>query len=388
MKRLIAGMAVAALVAVFPPPIVQSTPAAQAAVDRKLDRKTATVTKSLPGYPTTSDARHQLQRSEVAVRYLDRGDVALDADVWVKGQPANYSDIRVEAWLGVLKGNECIIGNSGDRASSTLSDGRKYWLWNSDLRKTSSWNCVIVLAVDRGDPEIIHDAQAGTLKNHYISPKLGFGSVEMLRKKVKSLKLVRGSTQYHWVTIRNTGKLKAKSVVLTGKGSGMKVKKVKVGTIEPGKSETVRVPIKLTSKKKKTTTVTLTAKGSGLTVKKKLKVRAVKAPAKPKTGKWKATNSVKFTVKKGKIRDFRFAARMRCAPPGGFATYKNVTLTFPATKIPRHGYVEATKNYRKGNAWYSAGLKAKVVGGKLTQGRYSYFTAGSCSVVEGFTAKR
>lgn len=394
MKQIIRGIAATMLAAVVALPVLVSAPSAEAAVDKKLDTKTATLTASVEGFPTTDEARRQLKRSEITVHYLKKGKVALEADVWVKGQPSNVSDTQIEAWLGVFKGGNCEIVDAGDTANTRLAKkDTQYWLWDSGLRNTTAWDCAVVLVVDRDNPEVIYDAQVGKLKDNYITPKLKFGSVELLSKKVTSLKLVRDSAQYHWVTIRNTGKLKAKGVVLTGSGSGMKVKKVKVGTIEPGDSETVRVAITLTGKKK-STSVTLTAKGSGLTVKKKLKVTAVSAPKKAKSGTWKATNGVKFTVKSSAIQSFKIVnARMACSAPGTYTTYRNVTLTFPKTKIPRHGYVEAKNSYEKGSVWYNSWLEARIVDGKLTQGRFFYRTAGNnvggfCTVNEKFTAKK
>lgn len=80
--------------------------------------------------------------------------------------------------------------------------------------------------------------------------------------------------------------------------------------------------------------------------------------------------------------------RMRCAPAGGIPTYRNVSLSFRRTVVPRHGFVDATQRYRKGHVWFHAFLRGRVVGSRLVFGRFTYRTAGSCSVVEPFTARR
>src|SRR5690606_22594668 len=119
---------------------------------------------------------------------------------------------------------------------------------------------------------------------------------QLLGKSQKQLKLVRKTKQNHELEVRNTGKYRARNVVLVAKGKGMKTVRKRVGTIAPGKSATVKVPLTLKTKKK--TKVKFTVSGSGVKAARTVKVKAVKAPAKPAAGKWRSTNkSFTFTVK-------------------------------------------------------------------------------------------
>src|SRR5690606_25602076 len=105
-----------------------------------------------------------------------------------------------------------------------------------------------------------------------------------------------------------------------------------------------------------------------------VKVKAVKAPAKPSVGKWRSKDkSFTFTVKNGKVTKFRgIRLRMSCGGGlNGYTTYRTVNLAFPTVKVPKHGYVEASKKWRQGNSWYSASLSGRVVGKKMTQAKFT-----------------
>lgn len=134
----------------------------------------------------------------------------------------------------------------------------------------------------------------------------------------------------------------------------------------------------------------LTVQGAGTgVVSRVVPVRRVQPPARPAAGKWRSTDKTfTFRVKNGAITGFRGAnLRMRCASPGSYPVYRNVSLTFPRTKVPRHGVVSVSRRHQKGGVWFNVHLSGKVTGKRLVSGRFSYFT-GPCSVVEGFTAKR
>lgn len=362
---------------------------ASAAPERRVYEKKATLTTSAPGYPDSSDPGHQLRRAHVVVRYYDSGSVAIDAAVSLKG---TSQDARIVVGVGVLQGGQC---NTDGRYLATRNtyhrDGTNYELWNSGLPSTTKWNCTTVVIHDRADsPNEPYDAMVGRLGNHYIQPKLALSAPRLLGKATKRLSLVRGASQAHSFVVRNTGKYRARNVVLTARGKGMKPVRKSVGRIDPGESAEVRVPLRLKSAAKRTK-LRVTVSGSGVKASRVVKVRRVKAPPRPGAGAWRSGDSTfTFKVKKGKITKFRgIRLRMECRGGlGDYPTYRYINASFPAVKVPKHGYVEASKRWRKGSAWYSASLSGRVVGKKMTRATFSYATAGSCLVIEGFKARR
>ncbi|GAA3549016.1 hypothetical protein AFL01nite_22990 [Aeromicrobium flavum] len=361
---------------------------AQAAPERRLEKKTAVLTTSLPGFPRPATPAHrQLQRVNVSVHYDEDGDIVLEADAWVKGDPIDR-DTAVRAHLGVTSGSQCQL--TGHYDDGVVPDGRKYWVWERGLRSPRDWDCVVVMMIDRENPDAPVDAMGARLTNQYAEPRLTVSQPRLLGRTQEQVRLVRGVVHRHEVLVKNSGRYRARNIVVTARGKGMKTVRKKVGALQPGEELAVDVPLRLTGKKKRTA-VRITVSGSGVSASRAIRVRAVKAPAKPRAGAWRSSNKTfTFKVKNGRIAGFRGAnMRMTCGGGfGGFPTYRNVSLTFPKVKVPRHGYVDATKQYRKGNVWYTATLRGRVAGTKMTQARYTYRTAGNCRVTEGFTARR
>lgn len=369
-------------------PLLGTTPAA-AAPDQRIAKKTATLTTSVAGFPTSSEAGRQIRRADVQVHYADSGTVALEVDVALKGAPQRNPDADLRANVGKLSGNHCTPYEAESATRRTYAnDGSEFWLWNSNLPQNTTWDCVIVM-VHGGDLNNPYDVMVGRLTNQYVQPKLAISKPILIDKTRNQLKLIRGVAQPHQFVVRNTGGYRARNVVLVVNGKGIKKVRRKVGTLAPGERKTVTVPMRLTSGKR--TKARFVVRGSGVKATRTVKVRAVKAPARPAAGKWRdKSNTFTFTVKNGRITKFR-GIRLRMACRGGitdYTTYQYVNLTFPTVKVPRHGYVNASKNYRQGTSWYAAGLQGRVVGKKLTQAKFTYFTAGNCSVIEGFTARR
>ncbi len=368
-------------------------PPAGAAPDRELAQKKATWTSSMSGMPTSNQPGRQLKRVDFRVHYdWEDNEATIDAEVQLKGSPQDNPDSKLLAGVGRMTGGNCNL-ETLTTSRVWAQDGTEVrQVWESGIENASTtWNCGVVAIYDATvtdyNSATPFDATGGSLTNVYVTPRLKINAVEVLGKSPKLLKLVRGATQSHHVTVRNSGGLAAKGVVVTGTGKGIKVKKTKVGLLEPGESTTVRVPITLKGAQR-STTVKLKVKGSGATATRKLKVRRIAPPARPAAGKWKGGDFT-FTVKNGKITGFRgIGLRMTCSPPLQFPTYRNVTLNFPTTKVPKHGIVDATKSWRQGEAWYTVSLRGKIVGKRITNARFSYFTAGSCSVIENFTARR
>lgn len=391
MRRPTAAAAALALIALLFT-VVQASPAS-AAPARQLSEKRATWTTSVLN-PRSTVPGQQLKRVDLRVIYdWAKKDSTLLSSVQLNGVPVGAAESALVVGVGKLVGNDCRVSGYTNSRGLWSVDGVRTYTLSATLPADAGFNCGVAVVYDKSGPAPgsvegpnAHDAMGGGLTDVYVSPKLAISSVALLGKKQSKLKLVRGVAQTYPVTVTNTGGLAATGVVITGSGKGMKVKKTKVGTIQPGKSVTVRVPITLKGTQK-STKVKLKVKGSGVTGTKSLKVSRTTAPAKAATGSWKG-GRFKFKVKNGKITGFRGTnLRMECRAPLSYTTYRNVNLTFPTTKIPKHGYVEVTKSYRSGDVWYNVSLRGKFNGKKFTSGRFTY-TTGGCTVVEKFSAKK
>lgn len=372
-----------------------ATPAgsAVAAPARQLDRQVATLTQSVAGYPQSPEAGRQIKRAAVKIVHRRSAPgVHLNVDTVLRGAPTRNPDSELALFASRFDGNTCPINPNQPMASRNVwaADGATVPSVGATRAKPSPlWNCVVVMLRNVDNPATIYDVKVGSLTNKFVTPRLKVGAVGMLGRNQKQLQVIRRVTQVHDVTVRNNGGLAATKVVVVGIGKGMRVRRTPVGRLEPGQAKTVRVPITLAGPHARTK-VRLVVRGSGRQAQRVLPVRRVKAPAAPRVGRWKGGgNTFSFRVKKRAVVGFRGVnMRMTCSPVGGFPTYRNVSLSFRRTPIPRHGFIDATQRYRKGSAWFTASLRGRVVGGRLVAGRFSYHTAGACSVIEHFAARR
>lgn len=360
------------------------------AVARELDRQTVTLTAPLEG---AQPPGRQLKRAKLEIvhrRAASGVHLTTDGPIELHGAPSGNPDSWVRLGAGRFNGSECQVAAWTDKRVYAVDGATIANVGETFPRPSPLWNCALVALIDASPhPNVIYDAMVGKLKNIYVQPRLKLGGLQVLGKNQKPLKLVRRATQKHTLVLRNAGHLGAKGVVVTGKGSGVKVGRVRVGAVDARSTVSVDVPIRLTGTQRRTK-VRLVVQGTGLKkVAKTFAVRRVAAPVRPAAGAWRGGNTFSFRVENGRIVGFRgINMRMTCNQPGQIATSKNVSLGFPKVKVPRHGVVDAVKKYRKGNVWYTAHLRGRIVGSKLVAGRFRYVTAGSCSVSEGFTAKR
>jgi hypothetical protein len=244
-------------------------------------------------------------------------------------------------------------------------------------------NCAVAVSQHHDTAET-YDAKVDRLKDVYVSPRLKVPAVTMLGAKQKKLRLVRGVPQRHQLRLRNTGGYRATNVKITGKGKGVRVKTRKVGRIEAGETLVPYVDITLKSKQRRTK-VRLKVSGSGSTATVVLPVQRVQPPPRPKAGRWSG-HQFSFRVRNGRITAFRGTSlRMECRTPGQYPTYRNVSLTFPTVKVPRHGYVQASAGQRTGSSAWAAQLHGRIVGKKLTRATFTYAT-GNCWVREAVRA--
>lgn len=380
--KLSASLITAVLVATVLPAL--SSAPAQAAPERMLASKTYVGTRSAAGFPASSVPGRQLARAALTIHYdTASGEPSLEVKIALKDFSENGGQLQYG--VGRVTANGVCDLTHGDSRNTWASD-REYSDWLA-VPAGIAFNCASAQVVFG---TTVTDRMGGPLANHYIQPRLTVSRPRVLDRAQKQVRLVRRVAQPHQFVVRNAGQYRARNVVVTARGKGMKTVRRNVGTIQPGKEATATVPLRLVSKAKRTA-VRITVSGSGVSAKRTVKVRAVKAPARPAAGKWRSTNKTfTFRVKKGRITAFRgINMRMTCGGGfGGFPTYRNVSLSFPKVKVPRHGYVDAIKKYRKGDVWYTATLRGRVVGKKMTQARFTYSTAGSCRVSEGFTARR
>lgn len=379
--RVSASLITAALVAAVLPALGSAS--AHAAPERMLASKTFVGTRSVAGFPDTPVAGRQLARAALTIHYdTASGNPSLEVKIALKDFSENGG--RLQYGVGrVMPDGLCDLTH-GDSQNTWVSD-REYSDWLA-VPADIAFNCASAQVVFGTS---VTDRMGGGLSNHYIQPRLTVSRPRLLDRSQKQVRLVRGVPQDHTLLVKNAGQYRARNVVVTARGKGVKTVRRNVGTILPGKEATATVPLRLVSKAKRTA-VRITVSGSGVSARRTVIVRAVKAPARPVAGKWRSTNKTfTFRVKNGRITGFRgINMRMQCGGYGSFPTYRNVSLSFPKVKVPRHGYVDAIKRYRKGDVWYTATLRGRVVGKKMTQARFTYSTAGNCRVSEGFTARR
>ena len=141
------------------------------------------------------------------------------------------------------------------------------------------------------------------------------------------------------------------------------------------------IEVKLTAKTRKTR-LRLVASWASVEAGRKVTVRRVAPPARPKPGSYRSTDgSVNLTVTTGKPQVSGFTVRTT-TDCGTIPT--TTTYDFPRTAIPRNGIVDAME---RGDLFTTA-LQLRFSGGKATDGYFSYSGPGGCSANETFTVRR
>jgi hypothetical protein len=253
----------------------------------------------------------------------------------------------------------------------------------SDAAGYQDWDCAFVaLTNDLSGSPTQYSVLIGGLTDVLARPVLRITSVENLGSR--KVRLVRGVPTVLEVEVENSGRADAESVRLTGRGKGLKVKRVAPEKAFADGSSTYRLVVTLTGRKK--TTLKLTASGGGVTTKRSVTVKPQAAPAPPSPGGYRSKDGdVTFTISKArKIQGFLVYTQTQCGGYPDLPTYTMNTYSFETTKIPRSGIVNAIE---RGDL-YTARLALLVKGGKVTKGRFSYSGPARCFAVETFTAKR
>lgn len=366
-----------------------TAPPSEAAPDRMLFERTASLTTSVAGLPAPGSAPGaRITSFDVRVQYDEKNQRAnLFARGQMSGPSPGWPGVRVTVGVGTFNGTTCQVGNVLDstRYAARPTDDRSIVLAELDFPYDIRPNCAVAVSAD-WDSGQVQDAKVAPLQDVWLEAGLRAQKVTMLGSKQKRLELVRGVTQLHQLQVTNPGSYRAVDVRITGAGKGVKVKPVTITRIDPGDTFVPYVAVTLKGRQKRSR-VRFTVTGSGVTDTITVPVRRIRPPARPANGRW-AGGTFSFRVTKGRITSFRgHSLEMECRTPGAYPTKRTVSLSFPTTKVPRHGYVQATTGESDGGVAWSAKLTGYVSGNRFRRGTFAYAT-GNCWVNASVTAKR
>lgn len=344
--------------------------------------------------PAATDAARQLASASVR-QDLDTGRVS--GTFVLRAAPGAVSELVVTFGFtreGICRGHTELATSTTTPAAGFSRSGTRVTLDREVYGAGfQDWDCAFAALVVPGDrgASVPYDVLGGDLVDVLARPVLKIGSVRLLDKDAKRLRLVRNVWTPLTVTVENPGRVDVESARIVSGSRAFKVRGQKVGKVYDGGSAAARIEVKLVSAKKRTT-LRLVAQGDGAKAAATRAVTRVAPPKRPVAGTYRSKDGAfSFRIARGKVTGFRArSVRMVCRPPLDFATYRTVTLTYPKkVTVARNGIVDAQLRWEgRGEAWYVANLRMKVTGTKVARAHYSYTTAGYCSVSKGFTVKR
>lgn len=376
--------------------LVAASPPLAAASSTDVVAREANATVRPPGAP--SALSQFSQRLESAVVRQDVDNWRVQATVVLQAAPG--ADAQLIVGFGTGPAEACVIDTQFSTwTTGTMSAGftrtdRTYTLDAESTKAfTEDWTCASV-GIGKA-PDGTYDQLSGALSDVYGQPELSIDAVELLDRPVGRLSLVRGDWTTLEVTVANAARFTAPQVQVGGSGAGLEVRPATYEVINSnGGVGTVRIPVRLTGKKKRTS-LRLTATSRDATTTRDVVVTRVDPAKRPVDGRYRVEArgtkaKLQLRIRKGAVTGFKGRSlRMRCQPPGDYATYRTVSLRFPGkARVSKAGLVDATYEYDKANAWYDASLQMRVRGAKVSQGTFTYVTADWCSVEVDFTAKR
>ena len=323
------------------------------------------------------------------------------ATVVLRGAPAPATDAELVVVFGAMANGGCAAEaqwatrTTGSTASGFTRSGRTFSLAVTADRWQGWWDCAVAAVREPGNNDVTatYDAFGNQLATEYAKPRLVIGKPAILNQKPKRLPLVRGVWTTVRVPIRNTGHWRAANTVVTGKGPGLQVRRDKLGIVYDESNQTARVQVRLKAARKQSR-LRLVVRGGGVLATRVVPIRRVAAPARPAAGLYRGVgknSNIAFRVQNGRIVGFRGKRfRMTCQPPMEYARYTYTDLTHRKRAVPRNGIVDDVHEWKKkgGNAWFTSMLEGRLVGNRLTRGRFAYYTSGSCRVDVRFTARR
>lgn len=306
----------------------------------------------------------------------------MDGQVTLAGKPGSGldDDARLGIGLGHLdSAGSCVI----DAVTSTRTsgyDGTTYTFvgYNSDYFPTPPrpWDCVLVAVNDLQDPNRFYDAMVEKLTPTYAAARL--------KVSAGKLRLVRGIWTSATVTVKNTGDYPAPSVLLRGRGKGLKVRPASYSSaLNPGASIELTARVKLTGPANRTR-LRWIATGGQVSGRTTATVRRIAPPPPPKPGRYvgsAATVSFRIDARRRVVGFIDSSIRLQCTDS---TLDRTTALDFPTAPIRRNGWVEASVEKDS----YTTTLRMYASGTTVRQGSFTYTDAAQCSASVSFTATR
>lgn len=361
-----------------------------AAADAPIIARTGDLSARPDGLPSTSEPARQLKS---AVVRQDLANGRLTGTFVLNAAPSTATTADLHVSFGSLAGSTCearvdvSTPTAGSLAEGFTQSGSTLTLSTEGIAEASyaDWDCAFAALTVAGQPPApgtAYDVLIGALDDVYGKPKLQIENVELLRSKVKRLKLVRKVWTTVDVTVKNAGGAPAPDVRVSGKGNGLKVKAAKIDGIAEGGTSSGEVRVKLTANRRRT--LKLVARSGDATASRRIAVAPVPPPPRPVPGEYRSKDgSVTFRIAKGKVIGWRGYMQTRCGGFPDLPRYTMNTYDFPKTRVARNGIVDA----RDRGELYGAGLEMKVAGSRVTNGYFFYSGPDRCFASTRFTAK-
>lgn len=353
--------------------------------------RTGSLTSRPSGMPSTAVPARQLRSAAVQQRLTDG---RLTGMFVLGGTPGGGTEADLHVSFGSLAGNACnadvdlVTPTAGSPASGFSRAGGTIELNTDDINAAgfAEWDCAFAALTASGQPPTqatTYDVLIGPLEDVSGKPKLQIENVELLRSKVKQLRLVPNVARNVAVTVKNSGTADARGVRVAGVGKGLETKAASLGSIGAGDDSSGEVRVKLTAKSKRT--LKLVAGSGAAKVTRRIAVFPARRPPRPVPGEYRSRDgSVTFRVENGRVVGWRGRMQTRC---GGFPDIPTTTFNtydFPRTKIGRDGVVDA----RDRGELFGVRLQLRLAGRKATKGHFSYSGPNRCFASTTFSAKR
>jgi hypothetical protein len=350
--------------------------------------RTARLSFRPQGYPTTNMAARRLRSATVA-QNLRRGRFSGTFVLWAAPRPATAATLRV--FFGNLTGNndcqaeiELATPTMGAMRRGFARSGARITLNRAaDAARYGDYDCAFAALTAVGARSPIYDVRINELTNVYGKARLGISAVELLRAKVRTLRLVPGTWTKIDVTVRNTGAAGAAGIIVSGSGRGLVVGRTRLGALRPGDSSTVELGVKLTGRGSRN--LRLTARSPRYGAARTVTAVPIAPPAPPAAGTYRGHNGrVRFSIRNGRVIGWRAFVMTTCGAYPDIPTTTFNWYDFPARTIPRNGIVDS----RVRADLYTVELEVRVSGTRVTRGHFTYRGPNWCRGSISFDANR